>query len=621
MVSVLEKNRDNTTDTWRIFGNAYAEVDVFKPLNMISNEHQLKLRTSYALDYSKFYDRRFNARFSEGQYDVQTNTLFNAHGEGTTLTLSNTLEYDWNKGNHRVKALIGQEAISYNFRAINGLASDFEIETSDFTFLDAGSNSQAGGLGTEWGIHSYFGRLEYTYKDRYSINGVIRQDETSRFEPVGIFPAVSARWNVSNEAFFSAVPDFVSQLSLRLSYGKLGNQAITDNDFPYLSLTGGDINYANYDLDGTNTLVNQGYIVLSRGNSNLQWETTIQSNLGLDLYVLDNSLGLTLDIYDKSTEDVIFRQPQIDALGEGDLPQGNVIDIDNKGFDLALNYYSEKGEFIFNSSFQLSKYNNTVVGIPVGVGLLAPDSSYTYLTGGNFPGEVRVATGQPVGSFFGLQVEGIFQNADEVANHADQMSQWSTPEEGIGRLKYADLNSDGVIDDLDRTFIGDPNPDFTLGLNLSAEFKGITLSTFMYASVGNDVYNTTRWYTDFAQNGTFNRGIRILDAWSPTNTGSQIPAPTVDSGNREDRVSSYYVEDGSFIRMRNIRLGYKIPSKLTKGVEVDIYAELQNVFTITDYTGVDPEVPYPDDAVNFPGIDRGVYPLPKTTLFGINIKL
>jgi TonB-linked SusC/RagA family outer membrane protein len=615
MVSVLEKNKDNTTDTWRIFGNMFAEVDLFEPMNFIREKHALRFRTSYAIDYSKYYDRRFNARFSEGQFDVQQNSLTNRHGEGITGTWSNTLEYNTTLGKHYIKVLAGQEAISYDYLDLEGSATDFEIESTDFTYLNAGSNRLSLGSGDEWGIHSYFGRVEYTFADKYLLTGLVRQDKTSRFDATGYFPSVTAGWKISEESFFSPITDngrILNSLKLRVSYGIQGNQAV-DNSFTGLSLVGGDINHADYDLTGSNTDVNTGYIVLNRGNPNLEWEKTTQSNVGFDAVLLDNHINLNADFYSKNTEDIIFAQPQIAAVGEGTFPLGNVISIENKGFDLSLGYYLDRPEWSFSANLQISRYVNEVTDIPGNVGLLSPDSSYYYLNAG--PDEVRVATGQPFGSFFGYEVEGIFQNQAEADAHAEQ------GENAPGRLKFKDQNNDGLIDANDRTFIGDPNPDLNLGLNLSFSYKGIAVSTFLYSSLGNDVYNTVRWYTDFAQNGLFNRSTRILDAWGPDNTGSSIPAPTLNNANREDQASSYYVEDGSFLKMRSFRTGYTIPQRLTWNTNLSVYGEIQNVFTVTGYTGVDPEVPYPDDQINFPGIDRGVYPLPRIFLIGLNIKI
>lgn len=621
MVSVLEKNKDNTSKGNRLFGNAFLEANILDAFSSLKEHHDLLFRSSFGVDYSDYYDRRFEAAYSEGDYDITGNYLTNSFGRGNSLTFTNTLEYSFSNAKHFVKVLGGAESIQYKYNYISGTRSGFEIEDPYFTYLSAGSGTQtnAGG-GTEWGLYSYFGRGDYSYDDKYLVSGTLRYDKTSRLNTSGVFPAVSAGWRITNERF---VKDFltninaqkaVTDLKLRASYGEQGNQNV--GDFATLSTFGADINHGDYDLQGSNSGVMQGYIVLTRGNPNLRWETTKQMNVGLDATLFNNKFVITADYYVKNTEDVLRQLEQISAVGEGSLPWINAAKIRNKGVDLTAtyNYYNPDNDLRFTATAQFDKYKNEVISLGADSSVAQKGYQGELYTEG-FDGATRITVGKPFSEFYGYIVEGIFQNTAEVEMHATQ------PGAAVGRLMYKDLNGDTLINDKDRTYLGSPHPKFSTSLYLSAEYKGFTVSTFLYSAVGQKVYNEIKWYTDFAQGGNFNHGTSILDAWSPTNTGSDIPAPTLSNANQEDRASTYFIEDASYLKMRSLRIGYLIPERfLFNKVKVSVFAEMQNVFTITNYSGIDPEVPSAGN-VNVAGIDRGVYPLPKTYIFGVNVNL
>jgi TonB-linked SusC/RagA family outer membrane protein len=613
MVSVLEKNKDNTTNSTRIFGNAYLEADLFDMLNILGEAHSLKVKTTYGIDYSTFFDRRFDAAFQEGDFDIQNNLLFNQYGVGNTSTWINTLEYGLSNNKHDLRLLGGHEQVVYDFQFLSGVRTGFENEDPAFTFLNAGAGEQNnGGGGTEWALRSYFGRADYTFNRRYILSATLRYDETSRLLTSGVFPAASVGWRLSEEDFYrnSPLADVLSDLKLRASWGQQGNQQI--GDFATISTLGADVNHADYDLLGTNNDVLQGFRVLSRGNPNLVWETTTQSNFGLDAGFWNGKFNLGFDYFIKNTEDILLRAPQISAIGEGDEPFVNAAEVKNQGFEILLgyNHFSPQNQLGFNANFQFTHFRNEVLALGDNIGNTGNDGEL-YLNGGDGP--TRITVGYPIGVFYGWQVDGIFQNQAEVDAHATQ------PGKDVGRLRYADLNGDGVIDDGDRTYLGDPYPDFSFGLDLGLTWKNFNLSAALYSAIGQEVYNEVRTYTDFAQVGTFNRGVRILDAWSPENTGSSIPAPTLDNTNNELRASSYFVEDASYLKVRSVKLGYAFPKSLTGKLGLNIYLEGQNLAVLTGYSGIDPEVPFAGN-VNFPGIDRGVYPLPRTFLIGVNMR-
>lgn len=612
MVSVLDKNRDNTTDSWRIFGNAYVEANLFDLFKFINPQHDLRIKTTYGIDYNTGFDRRFNAAFQEGDFDIQNNLLFNEYRIGQTHTWINTLEYTFNADKHALKVLGGHEQVTHDFEFINGTRTDFENEDPSFTFLNAGAGLQSnGGGGTAYGLRSYFGRADYTFMDRYIVSATLRYDETSRLNTTGIFPAASVGWRLSEEPFLQDALGAGTDLKLRASWGQQGNQQI--GDFATISTIGADINHTDYDLAGQNNTVSQGFRVLTRGNPNLVWETTTQTNIGVDASLMNGKFTVGVDYYIKDTEDILLRAPQIATVGEGDEPFVNAGEVRNTGVDLILGYnhtFSKSGIGL-DVNLQFSQFTNEVIGLGENIGNIGNEGE-EFIVGSDGP--TRIAVGQPIGAFYGWVFDGIFQSQAEVDAHARQ------PGKQIGRIRYADLNGDGNINDQDRTYIGNPYPDFSGGLSFGVSWKGINLSADIYGAFGQDVYNELRVYTDFAQVATFNRGVRILDAWSPENTNSTIPAPTLDNTNNELRASSYFIEDASFVRLRSLKLGYDLPSLVTKDkFGINIYVEAQNLTTFSDYSGIDPEVPYAGNE-NFPGIDRGVYPLPRTFLVGINFR-
>lgn len=619
MSSVLEKNKNNNSESWRILGNAYAELDVFSLLKFIPEVHRLKLRSNYGLEYSNFYAKQFDASFQEGDYDIQNNFLTNSYGDGRTTIWTNSFEYRLDTRLHNFKLFGALESIKYKGRFLNVGRSNFEVETDPFTVISAGTGSLIGsGGGTETGRYSQVGRIEYGYNDRYLFTATVRRDQSSRVKGVGIFPAASVGWNFTNEKFIRNALEnsFVKYAKLRASYGEQGNEASVGTDFPQLSTFGADINHADYDIDGSNTGVLSGYVVQQRGNPNIKWETTKQSNIGLDLGLWGRSVEIAADYYVKNTSDILLQKPLLAAQGDGSRPNVNIGAIQTKGFDFSLGYFFDRDQkpFKWSAEYQFTTFKTTVQSFGEKIGSLGTEGE-TYLP---LDGNARYATGKPISSFYGYVVEGIFQNSAEVEAHASQNFQNSAL--GVGRLKYKDINADGKIDDADRTYLGNPYPKYSMGLNLSAKYKGIGLSAFFYSSIGQEIYNEIKWYTDFFQSGNFNHSTRLLNAWSPTNTSSSIPAVTLDDyGNNEGRASSYFIEKGDFVKLRSLRLSYDIPRKWTNVMNISLFAEGQNLMVFTKYNGVDPEVPFAADS-NVPGVDRGAYPLPRIFMGGMNIK-
>jgi TonB-dependent starch-binding outer membrane protein SusC len=621
MVSVLDKNKNNTSTSWRVFGNAFVEADILNALHILPESHSLKFKSSIGVDYSNFFDRTFNAKFQEGDYDIQKNSLTNNFGAGVTTTWTNTLEYNYVSDKHRLKVLGGTENVKYTSSTLGATNFDYPIEDPTFTYLSAGGTVTqpiAIGTATGYGLRSNFGRVDYSFSDKYLLSGTLRYDQTSRFNNSGMFPAASVGWVLTEENFMKSLlgdkgSEFLTSVKLRASYGRQGNQLTQNTNYPTTTIFGADINHTNYDLSGSNMSALQGYRVFSQGNPNLKWETTTQYDFGADVGLLDNKVQVNFDYYVKKTNDILMPAPQISALGEGDARNINGASVNNRGIDLNItyNYVNPNTDFKFATQFQLTRFRNEVVGFAPGIGSIG-NQGERYIPTPN--SESRNVIGKPIGEFYGYEVEGVFKDQADVDAHAAQTGK------GIGRLKYKDVNGDGNIDDKDRTYLGSPFPNFSLGLNLNASYKNISLSLFFYSSVGQKVYNEVKWYTDFAQSGNFNHGTRILNAFSSEHPNSSIPAPVLGDNNNENRVSSYFVEDASFLKLRSVRLGYEIPKSYLKNLRINIYGEVQNVFRVTNYTGLDPEVPYAGGSNNYPGVDRGVYPLPRIYMIGINIK-
>lgn len=612
-LGVLEKDQDDNTRRLRVFGNAFASIDILEALGL-TGAHRLNVRTSYGLDFNQALRRDFQARFTEGDFDIQNNFLTNDYNRSNTLTWTNTLEYGYQTDKHNAKLLTGYESVAFDNEFLVGENTGFLIEDPAFTYLSAASGTARNfGGGTEFALRSLFARAEYVFADRYLLTATMRRDETSRFQDIGYFPAVSLGWRISNEAFFqnSGLAKTVDELKLKASWGQLGNQ--TAGDFTQLSLFGANANIADYDLLGSNTGVEQGFIVLSRGNPNVKWETTTNLNFGVFTSLLNGKLTLAADYWTKKTEDILFRPPLLATQGEGAPPVVNIGSMENVGVDFQIGYNTRIGKSLrLEADANFSTYENTFLSFnfPVNQG----NEGESYLDVGN--GISRIVEGLPYGVYYGFQVDGIFQNEAEVEAHATQLGK------GVGRLRYADTNQDGLIDDNDRVYLGSFNPDFTYGFSFGLEYKGIDLGASFYGSQGNEVYNRNKIYTDFAQTELFNHSTAILDAWSPTNTGSSIPSPIVDDGgnNEVSRASSYFVEDGSYLKLRSLKLGYTFPADWLGGNTLNLYVEGQNLLILTDYSGVDPELPFEFNA-NIPGIDNGAYPLARTFLFGLSLKL
>lgn len=591
-VQTVYNGRDNSNDSWRIFGNGFIEVYPVKGLTLKSN---------IGIEHVQYFNKNLNRKVNSSD----RNSVNRAYGQGDTWTWTNTANYNLDIDNHHLNVLAGVEAIKYTFQDLSAQRYDYAFEDEGFMQIGAGTGDQTNGGGkNEWALFSLFAKADYNYADRYLLSATIRRDQTSRLwkgQNSGVFPAFSAAWRLSEEKFFPK-NNIVNDVKIRFGWGQNGNAAIDNFYAGYTSYAYTSGNGA-YDIMGTNNSVVGGVIVSASGNKNLKWETTTQTNIGLDLRMFNSSFGLSLDYFIKNTKDMLTQPPVLAVAGENAVVYRNTGSMKNHGFELMADYHSPRyGDFSWDGSFNFSLYRNEVEKL---------NDYVSFISAGDW----RIMEGQPMGVYYGYVADGLFRTEEEVYNHADQSGK------GLGRIKYRDLDGNGVIDENDRCVIGDPNPNFSIGLNLSFKYKQFTLSTFFTGEFGFDIYNIVKKQLDFMGTGLrdINHGAGILNAWTPENPNSSIPALALTDANNEMRMSSYFVEDGSYFKMKYIKLQYDLPSKLAKKFcqGLSIYGQVENVFTITGYSGLDPELPLSSYGAR---VDNSPYPRSRTFSIGLNLQ-
>ena len=594
-VQTLYNMRDNQNSSWRIFGNGYLEIMPVKGLTLKSN---------IGVEHVQFLNKTLtrNVRPSD---DTANRAVSSGYGQGDTWTWTNTANYLFDINTlHHFTVLAGTEAIKYTFEDLAATRKDYAFEDKDYMQIGAGSGTMTNGGGKqEWALFSLFGKVDYNFADRYLFSATLRRDQTSRLHKnhnSGIFPAFSGAWRLSEEKFWKK-NSFIDNVKVRLAWGQNGNSAISNN-YAAFSTYAYDLGNGAYDLGGTNTSVVSGIKVATTGNPELKWETTTQTNLGLDAFLFDGAVSLALDYYWKNTKDMITIPPVLSVAGENAAKFMNTGTMKNHGFELNLGYHSPQyGDFSWDGNFNFSMYRNKLVKLNDEVSVIG--------------GDWRLIEGQPMGVYYGYVNDGIFQTEDQVSNHAIQEGK------GVGRLIYRDITGDGVVNEADRCIIGDPNPDFAMGLTLTANYKNWSLSAFFSGEFGFDIYNGTRKQLEFMTYGNLytNRSKDALSAWTQNNTSATIPALTTIDDNNETRMSTYFMEDGSYLKCKYIKLSYLFDQSWMKTIglqAMSIYGQVENVFTMTGYSGLDPEVPLSTYGAR---VDNGPYPRARTFSVGLNL--
>lgn len=587
-VRLLNQQRDNRNDQWRIFGNAYAEVEPLK---------NLVLRSNFGLNYRTGYYSNFEPKWQEGDRTVDKNSLYTRSDNDREWIWSNTAAYNFKLGNHAVNALAGTEAKEVRSEYLDANREDYLIQALDYRYLSAGGGKQTnGGLASRTAMTSYFGKVNYAFNNKYLLSGTLRRDASSRFgqnNNAAVFPAVSVGWHISEEGFMQNV-SLVNSLKLRASWGQNGNDLL-DNEATYTKYVISLIQ-AGYDLRGINQGVIPNGVMKDRtGNPNIRWEVTTQTNFGIDLAMLKSRLSVTLDYYLKQTKDMLIDRPYIAIMGEGGYMAYNGASMDNKGIEGVISWRDNINKnFSYDVTFTGTTYKNKITSLP-------EDIYYTW-GGGN--GVDQSIVGQPFGSWMGYKTDGLFRTQEDLNSGIAQ------PGKGLGRIRYVDLNGDKVINDKDRMWLGSDQPKFIGGLNVGLTYKAFDFALFLNGMV-RDSWNNSKFYTDFFQLWTGNHSTRLLQAWdATTNFNSDIPALTAVNRNDEGRGSDYFIEDGSYVKLKNIQLGYTLPKDLSEKVKMRnlrVYVQGQDLFTITNYSGADPE------GLGYP------YPLPRTLTFGFNV--
>ena len=602
-VARLERNADNRYTYWRMFGDAYINLSLFKGFN---------IRSTFGLDYAQKKQRIFTYPITEGNMANDKNAVEAKQEHWTKWMWNAVATYNLEIGKHRGDVMAGIELNREDDEWFSGYKEDFTILNPDFMWPDAGvGTAQAYGSGEGYSLVSFFGKLNYTYDDKYLFSLTVRHDGSSRFgknNRYATFPSVSLGWRISREKFMSGLK-WLDDLKLRASWGQTGNQEISNIArytiyVPNYGVTesGGQSYGTSYDIAGTNggSILQSGFKRNQIGNDDIKWETTTQTNLGLDFSLFNQTLYGSFDYYWKKTTDILVQMAGIAAMGEGSSQWVNAGEMENHGFEFNLGYRNQTSFGLkYDISANISAYRNKITALPV-----------TVAANGTFGGNgVKSVIGHPNGAQVGYVADGIFKSQEEVDNHATQ--EGAAP----GRIRWRDIDGNGVINEADQQWIYDPVPDFSYGLNIYLEYKNFDLTMFWQGVQGVDVISDLKKETDLWSGlniGFLNKGKRLLDAWTPQNPNSSIPALSREDVNNEKRVSTYFVEDGSFLKLRNIQIGYNVPKDFARKLKMErlrFYLSAQNLLTIKskNFTGVDPENP------NFG------YPIPLNITFGINV--
>ena len=573
---------------FKIFGNIYGEYAFLK-------NNELRLRTNLGVDMNMTHNKAFNQNFGDddgggaaidkgtGRQNRPTN-LSEDRGQETTITWTNTLKYSKRIEEHSFNVLVGSEFITNYASSIGASRSRYSNSSSAFQYIDFGAfplDLWNGGGASQWALFSLFGSVDYNYNNRYFATASLREDASSQFatnKQEAFFPSFSAGWRISQEKFMQDV-GWISELKLRASTGKLGNQSGLNN---YNSL-------AIYDPQGT---------LLRYGNPDLKWETTNQDNIGIDLSIFQNKLSFSADYFNKTTSDLLVPLSLPDVVGNVQPTMVNAGKVSNKGFELSVGYRENMRAFKYSINANIATVTNMVEK-------LDPNLP-------NIFGQVsKTEPGHPLNSFYGFKMIGIYQNQKEID---DYLTGAPHPDIKPGDIKFMDRNKDGIINDDDRTYIGNPNPRFSYGFNLLASYKNFDFAMLIQGVRGIEKYNDLKKIIDY-DTRPFNHTVSTLNAWHGEGTSNTIPRSTF-TDNGSSKTSSIFVEDASYIRLKNIEIGYTFNSSGKSHSifqNARLYVSAQNVFTITKYTGLDPE------AYNM--FDQGTYPQSKAFLFGINIKL
>ncbi len=577
---------DDVRKDFRTFGNVYGEYSFLK-------DKALTFRTNVGIDMSFIHNKAFGVNYGDDDgggnetdqglgRQNRPNNLNEERGEARTITFNNTLSYIKNLNDkHDISALVGTEYIDNYSSSIGASRSRFDITDKTFRYLDYGGTEADlwnGGSASEWALFSLFGSASYVFSNRYMLTTNLRADASSRFAEKnrwGYFPSISAGWKISDENFLKEVK-WLSNLKLRAGWGKLGNQEI--DNYAYL------------------TLISQidGKVVVNRyGNEDLKWESSESTNIGADVGFFNNRLNFSAEYYVKNTSDILLPIGLPSIVGDVSPTIVNAGEVSNKGFEFSLNYRESGKEFKYSVNANLGTVINNVEKLHPNVPSLIGEVS-------------RTQVGQPLNAYYGYKMVGIYQNQAEIDSH---LSGTLDPSVKPGDIKFEDLNNDGIINSDDRKFLGSSIPDLTYGITFSSSYKNFDFSFLFQGVEGIDRYNDSKKILDY-DTRPFNYTTNVLGAWDGEGSSNTIPRVAFED-NGSSKVSSIFVEDASYIRLKNVELGYTV-NGIIGLQDIRLYVSGQNLFTSTKYTGMDPE--------STDLMDKGTYPSSSSVLFGLNVK-
>jgi TonB-dependent starch-binding outer membrane protein SusC len=601
--------RNNYLNRYKLNGNFYGEISFAK---------NLTFRTDFGYDYTTSKNSIFNPTYKIGNDINDVNQSIKINSDSFFWVFKNYLTYSKSFGKHDFTVLLGQEAQQNKYEGITASRKKFPGNNLDALGLgDATTATNDNYKGTH-SISSYFGRLNYSFDNKYVLTASIRSDASSNFGPnnrIGYFPAISGAWILSNESFMKPLTKVLSYAKFRAGYSTVGNENIEAYSF-------------GSKIASVNNAFGTAYLLENIENANVKWETTISENYGVELGFLEDAIRIDLDYYKKTSSDFLFPQPTPGILGSSPTgsflglkpPVVNLGEMVNEGIDFTLNTRNiAKENFTWNTTIVFSKFRNKLTK-------LADENSTIFRTIEFNNTITKTTVGESVGQFYGYVVEGIYKTEAELYSSP-------TPKDPIDRntgvwlgdIKFKDVNGDGKIDDNDRTYIGSPIPDFTYGITNTLSYHNFDFSFVLQGSQGNEIYNWTRRLTEGMKEVNANQGIAVKDRFiENVNTNTNVPRfKNGDPGNNS-RVSSRFVEDGSFLRIQNLTLGYSLAPKYLERTKlfskVRIYGSAQNIYTFTKYSGLDPDIGSFNQDALLSGVDNGRYPVPKVFLMGLNIE-
>jgi len=585
------KVNSQSTKGYNLLGNIFAEINFFD---------KVTFKTLGGIDF-KFWDKEnFSPKYDWKPISQPESYRYEESNKSLTYLWDNTLTYiDTFNENHHLNVMIGSSAQNNVYNKMNASVQGFLSDKNNQ--LSNGLNQPTvGGTKNDWALLSFMGRVNYNYTDKYLLTLTVRRDGSSRFSKDnrwGTFPSVAAAWRLSEEAFYQK-NKWVNDIKVRAGYGVTGNQWGI-NEYAYFT----KLKTGQYVFNGTpvSTLY-----PLVMPNPDVKWETVKQWNAGIDLSLIDQRINLSLDGYIKNTTDMLVPMAVPITTGYSDIyvPSINAGKVRNTGWELTISSRNLTGELEWNTDLNVSYNKNKVISMNDGVPLFTGDDI-------NMTKVLVNAEGNPINSFYGYVTNGLFQNWDQVNNASIQVPGGTAP----GDIRFSDLDNNGVINDNDRTYIGNPTPEWSFSMNNSFAYKNFDLQIFLQGVAGNDIYNANRiWQEGMAvpQNQT----AKVLDRWTGEGTSNSVPRAVYSDPNKNARHSDRFVEDGSYLRIKNLTLGYTLPQAISKKAylqTVRMYMSCQNLYTFTKYSGFDPEV-----GAN--GIDLSTYPLTRTISFGVNVK-